>query len=51
MMVCVEQSMEGVPRETEKLGVNLLQSWFVHHKSYMALPRFESIPLLWEADD
>jgi hypothetical protein len=39
MMVIVEQSVEcELAGETEVLGENLAQCYFVHHKSYMTDP-------------
>jgi hypothetical protein len=35
MLMSVEQSVELVAEETEVLGENLPQRYFVHHKSHM----------------
>jgi hypothetical protein len=47
MMVIVEKLVG----ETEVLGKNLPQHHYVHHKSHMNRPRFESGPPRWEASD
>jgi hypothetical protein len=33
------------------LGENMLQRYFVHHKSHMTRPGFEPGPPRWEASD
>jgi hypothetical protein len=46
MMMIVEQLVEcRLAEETEVLGAKLLQSHFLHHKSYMTIPGFEPEPV------
>jgi hypothetical protein len=40
-----------IAKETEVLGENLLQHYFVHHKSHMSRPGLETGPPRWEASD
>jgi hypothetical protein len=40
-----------IGRETEVLGKNVLQCYFVHHKSHMTCPGLEPEPPRWEAGD
>jgi hypothetical protein len=52
MMVTVEQLVEWrLAGETEVLGENLPQRYFVHHKSHMTRPELEPGPPRWEASD
>jgi hypothetical protein len=51
MMVIVEKLVEWQAGETEVLGENLPQRHFVHHKSNMNRPGFESGSPWWEASD
>jgi hypothetical protein len=51
MMMSVEQSVERVAGETEVLGENLLQSFFVHHKSHINLPELKFWPPSLEVGD
>jgi hypothetical protein len=41
MVMSVKQSGEWLAGETEKLGDNLLQYRFVHHKSHITWPELE----------
>jgi hypothetical protein len=51
-MMTVEQSVEcELAGETEVLGENLSQCYFVHHKSHMTLTGLEPRPPRWEASD
>jgi hypothetical protein len=51
-MMNVEQSVEWeLTGETEVLGENLPQFYFVHHKSHMTWPGIEPGSSRWEADD
>jgi hypothetical protein len=48
-MMSVEQSVEWeLTGETEELGENLLQCYFVHHKFHMTWPGLEPGPPRWE---
>jgi hypothetical protein len=48
----VEKQMEcRLAGETAVLGENLPQRHFVHHKSHMTRPGFETGPLRWEPSD
>jgi hypothetical protein len=38
-------------RGTEVFGENLLQFYFIHHKSHMSWPGIEHGPPRWEASD
>jgi hypothetical protein len=52
VIVIVEKQMEcRLAGETEILGENLPQRHFVHHKTHITRPGFESGPTRWEASD
>jgi hypothetical protein len=52
MIATVEQSVKcELAGETEVFGENLLQYHFVHHKSYIIRPGFETGLKRWEAGD
>jgi hypothetical protein len=52
MVMSVDESVEWeLAGKTEVLGENLLQCHFIHHKSHVILPGFETRPLQWEAND
>jgi hypothetical protein len=51
MMMDLEQSVEGLARETEVVGKNLPQCHFVHHKSTWPDLGLEVVLPRWEAGD
>jgi hypothetical protein len=52
MRVIVEQLVEWrLTGETEELGENLPQRFFVHNKSHMTIPGLEPGPPRWETSD
>jgi hypothetical protein len=52
MMMNVEQSVEWeLAWETEVLGEDMPQRYFVHHKSHMTCPGLEPGTPRWEAGD
>jgi hypothetical protein len=48
---CGEIGGIRIAGETEVLGENLLQRYFVHPKSHMTRPGLEPGPPRWEASD
>jgi hypothetical protein len=52
MMMSVKQSVEWeLAGETEALGENLPQRYYVHHKSHKTWPALELRPPRWGAGD